>query len=383
MRDDFNSILGQRLKDVREELKMTLEEVAKKIGFNNYQTLSDIESGSRQVKAYELAALSKIYFKDINYFLSLETAQVASHHIILWRNATLDTKLKVSREQEFLKYCANYFELEKKFGIDHKCGLPSFDLAYSDFNYQRAAELANNCYNLMQLGTRPACCLEKVLEQKYNVKILYLNLQGAGSSACSMGDFGASILINSSEPAWRRTYDLGHELFHLLTWNIFPHDKVHESSDMSSLIEKWANYFASVLLLPAEEMKSEMEKRTVDNEISDIDLIGVAREFGVSIDALVWRMVTLNQINQKGAQDCLEHPGVRDLDKYARIDDRKEAPCISERYINLAFKAYQQGKISKGKLAEYLNVDRAQVGGKLSEYGYDEKGSYDGSLTIA
>jgi Zn-dependent peptidase ImmA (M78 family)/transcriptional regulator with XRE-family HTH domain len=362
---------------------MTLEEVAKKMGFNNYQTLSDIESGSRQVKAHELASLSKIYFKDINYFLSPEAAQNVSQPIILWRNATIDAKLKASIEQEFLKYCANYFELEQKFGIDHKCTLPSFDLAYSDFNYQRAAELASNCYNLMQLGTRPACCLEKVLEQKYNVKILYLDLQSSASSACSMGDFGAAILINSSEPIWRRNYDLGHELFHLLTWKIFPHNNVHESSDASLLIEKWANYFASVLLLPTEEMRGEFKKRTVDNKISDIDLIGIAREFSVSIDALVWRMVTLNWIDQKDAQDCLDQPSVRDLDKHARKDDLKEAPYISERYINLAFKAFQQGKISKGKLAEYFNVDRTQVGSKLSKYGYDEKGSYDGSLTIA
>src|SRR3990167_181556 len=99
MRDEFNSTLGQRLRAIREELEMTLEEVANKMGFNNYQTLSDIESGSRQVKAHELASLSKIYFKDINYFLSPEVAQSVSHPVILWRNATLDTKLKVSREQ--------------------------------------------------------------------------------------------------------------------------------------------------------------------------------------------------------------------------------------------------------------------------------------------
>lgn len=383
MRDEFNSTLGQRLRSVREELEMTLEDVAKKMGFNNYQTLSDIEGGSRQVKAHELVTLSKIYFKDINYFLSSEATQSVFHPVILWRNVTLDTKLKVSREQEFLKYCINYLELEQKFSLEYKCKLPIFDITYSEFNYGRAAELASYCYNLMQLGTRPACCLEKVLEQKHNVKILYLDLQSSGSSACSIGDFGAAILINASEPAWRRNYDLGHELFHLITWKIFPHDKVHESSDASSLIEKWADCFASALLLPADEVRSELQKQTIDNKISDLDLIGVAREFGVSIDALIWRMVNLNWINRKDAQACLDQPSVHDLDKHARMNDRKEAPYISERYINLAFKAYQQGKISKGKLAEYFNIDRTQVGGKLSEYGYDEKGSYDGSLTIA
>jgi hypothetical protein len=39
--------------------------------------------------------------------------------------------------------------------------------------------------------------------------------------------------------------------------------------------------------------------------------------------------------------------------------------------------------ISKGKLSDYLNVDRIKVESKLSEYGYVEGEVYNGTLTLA
>ena len=378
----FTQKLGERLKKVREELELTLGEVAEKLGFKSYQILSSIEDGSREVKAHELAALARIYLKDINYFLN-ENQEIDEKSLVFWRDPVSDQKLRTFKEQEFLKYCHNYFELEEKLNIDHKAFLPSFNLNSDNFNYEKSEEIAIRCYNELHLGSRPACCLEKILEEKYNIKILYLDLTPYGSAACTVGYFGSAILINSSEPLLRRNYDLAHELFHLLTWDVFKTQNVHVTCDPSSIIEKWANAFASTLLLPADEVKNEAEKRIVDNQMSDLDIIDVAREFLVSTEALMWRLVNLRFIKQKEATEWLSKSEIRDLDRQARLKDKKEPPHISERYVSLAFKAYQQGLISKGKLSEYLNVDRIEVESKLSEYGYVEGEVYNGTLTLA
>lgn len=378
----LGEILGRRLKKAREDMSLTLEEVAKKVGFNNYQTLSSIEDGTRQIKAHELSALAKIYFKDINYFLN-PTNLSTEISLVLWRDSIPIKKIKISREQEFMKYCHNFFELEEAFGLNHNAALPDFNLAASDFSYAKCEEIALNYYNVMQLGSRPACCLEKILEQKYNIKILFLDLKIYGSAACSVGDFGSAILINSSEPPWRRNYDLAHELFHLITWKKFSNENFDLSCDRFSPIEKWANSFASTLLLPAEEVKKELEKRIEDNEIDSVDLIEVAREFSVSTEALLWRLVSLKYAKQQDVQKFLDEPQLRELDKIARLGDRRETPYISERYLNLAFKAYQKGLISKGKLAEYLGIEKSEVDSKLSELGYADGEVYNGTLTIA
>lgn len=113
MDKSFSQKLGERLKAVRDNLGFTLGEVSEKMGFNNYQTLSSIEDGSREVKAHELAALAKIYLKDINYFLN-EDKVAEEKALIYWREAISDQKVKTLKEQEFLKYCNNYYQLEEK-----------------------------------------------------------------------------------------------------------------------------------------------------------------------------------------------------------------------------------------------------------------------------
>ncbi len=373
---------GERLKKVREQLDLTLGEVAEKLGFKSYQILSNIEDGSRELKAHELAALAKIYLKDIGYFLN-ENQHVDEKDLVFWRDSISDQKLKVSKEQEFLKYCHNYFDLEEKFNLEHAASLPNFSLSSDNFSYEKSEEIAVRCSKELQLGSRPACCLEKILEQKYNIKIMYLDLTPYGSAACTKGYFGSAILINSSEPLWRRNYDLAHELFHLLTWEVFKGEDVHVVCDPTSIIEKFANIFASTLLLPMDEVKNEIEKRVVDNRISDVDIISVAKEFMVSTEALIWRLVNLRFIKQKNALEWLSKPEIKALDRQVRQKDKKDPPRISDRYVNLAFKAYQHGLISKGKLSEYLNVDRIEVESKLSEYGYVEGEVYNGTLTLA
>jgi transcriptional regulator with XRE-family HTH domain len=67
---DKNKTVGFLLKQERESLSYTLKQVAEKMGFSNYQTLSSIESGEREIKAWEIAKLAEIYGRKIDYFIS-------------------------------------------------------------------------------------------------------------------------------------------------------------------------------------------------------------------------------------------------------------------------------------------------------------------------
>jgi len=382
MTDKFNTALGKRLKKVRETLGFTLEEVSEKMGFNDYQTLSSIEKGERKLKAFELATLAKIYLRDISYFLN--PAQEEEKIVVLWRAYSGDNACKL-KEQEFLKYCDNYYDLEERLGIDHRFSLRQLDnMTPDDFNFEKIREIASEYYNQMLLGSRPACILEKVLEEKYNIKILYLELGKSGSAASAIGRFGAAILSNANEVLWRKNFNIAHELFHIITWKIFDYKNIHVDGDVKPLIEKWADAFASNLLLPQEDVTREFENRIKNSKISLLDLIGIAREFIVSIDALLWRLVTLKLLGHNEVKELLESEKVRELDRIQRLSDHKgDMPYISVRYLNLAFKACQNGSISRGKLAEYLSVDRNDVGKMLRQYGYAEEETYNEELVVA
>jgi len=381
MGDKFNKSLGQILRETRNKLGLTQEEVAEKMGFKNYQTLSSIEDDSRQIKAYELASLAKIYMRDIAYFLNFNDR--VEEELVIWRECRDDGIAKI-KEQEFLKYCYNYFELEKKLGLDHSCKLSQLQLKLDDFDFKKIAEMAKGSYREMQLGARPACSLEKILEETYNIKILYLDLGHFGSAASAFGEFGAAILLNASEPLWRRNFDLAHELFHIISWNIFKHEDIHSNQGGKNIVEQWADAFASNILLPEEEVRAEFTKLLEADKIRVIDIVGIARDFVVSTEALLWRLVSLKLIKQSVVEELLIDAEFRELDKFQRQKDWKVAPEISFRYVNLAFKAFQKGLISKGKLAEYLDINRADLRSKLAEYGYKDDGvSYNEELAAA
>lgn len=379
---DFNKELGQKLKKARERLNMKLQEVATQMDFNHYQIVSSIEDGTRKIKASELAKLSKIYLRDISYFLNPKEEK--EDLVVLWRNKQEGSKIKII-EQQFLRYCNNYFDLEERLGIEHKIFLQKLNnYTSSDFNIQSVNKIANEYYRMLQLGSRPACILEKVLEEKYHIKVVYMNLENYASAASAIGKFGTAILINSSERSWRSNYNIAHELFHIITWDVFENYDVHTYCDDKSPVEKWADIFASNILLPSDEVITEFENRIKDEKISIIDLIGIAREFEVSTSALLWRLVNLKRLNKKDVEKLIDDESFRLIDKEHRNHIKhSKTPQISNRYINLAFKAYQKGLISKGKLSDYLNVDRSEVDSELQEYGYNIEEIYEQELTPA
>lgn len=382
MSENFKLKLGQKLKLVREKLGLTLEKVAAKLEFENYQTLSAIENGLRNIKAEELARLSKIYFRDITFFLNLDEEE-ETNDLVFWRECKNMGQAK-EKEQEFRKYCYNYYELEKKLGLPYQCKLNPLDLKADDFDYGKIEEIAEQNLNLMQLGSRPACSLRKILEEKYNLKILYYDLGNCGSAASSVGNFGAAVLINSSEPLWRRNFDLAHELFHILTWKIFRHDDVHTKDNEKSLVEKWADAFAASLLMPATEIPKEFKARLdQEGKISLVDVISIAKEFEVSTVALMWRLVTLSLLSRNTVEKVLALHEFVEIDRVERINHNKTAPDFSEKYVSLAFQAHAKDLISKGKLAEFLNITIGDVSKKLAGYGYCLEEISDAKLTPA
>ncbi|MEW6068054.1 MAG: XRE family transcriptional regulator [Nitrospirota bacterium] len=380
-----NKIIAELLKGERETLNYTLKHVAEKMGFSNYQTLSSIEAGEREIKAWELAKLADIYGRRMDFFISAqkELPQLK----VLWREPTR-TDETVKAERLFVSFCQNYKRLLELTGED-SMSLPAFsfpainkkDFYKGKFNY--VVELSEECRRILNLGARPAYSLPNILEQMLNVLVLYMDLGIGGSAASTSGDYGKAMLINSNDAPWRRNYDLAHELFHLITWDIFSDEDIYsKSKQVKSEVEQWADAFASFLLLPEEEVRREFLKRLEDNKISYISLVEIAREFKVSIEALLWRLVNLNLLKRKDVTNSMESGEIKDIDKKMRIGDwADEKPYLSTRYITLAIKALQIGKLSKAKFAEFINKPFSEVSSFLKRYGYDENEDYSIAFT--
>ncbi|MBM4141790.1 MAG: ImmA/IrrE family metallo-endopeptidase [Nitrospira sp.] len=383
---DKNKTIAYLLKKERESLHYTLKYISEKMGFSHYQTLSSIESGEREIKAWELAKLAEIYDRKIDYFIGGQKG--FSQPKVLWREPS-KTEKTMEAERKFLTFCQNYkrlLEITNEDDIKSVFPLPQSDKKeFKKRSFYYVAELAEECQRVLSLGRRPAHSLPNILEQIYNILVLYMDLGMAGSGASISGDFGKAILINAIDAPWRRNYDLAHELFHLITWDIFSEEEIYsKSKNDKSEVEQWADAFASAILLPAEEVRREFSKRLKDNQITYINLVEIAREFKVSIEALLWRLVNLNLLKRKDVERCIHESEIKDVNKKLRVADwADENPYLSTRYIALAIKALQMGRISKAKFAEYVNKSFSEVSSFLKKYGYDENEDYSIAFTAS
>jgi len=368
-------VLDKRIVAAREAAGFSITEASQKLGFKNYQTLSAIEKGARKINAHELIMIARLYGRSLDYFLE---SDIAPDPVPLWRKTTKTDVNQVQRQ--FLSFLENYSNLEHLLGLKRRWKdiQKNYDRDdFSDNGFERADKLGDDIHNFLDLGSRPSSNLFNVLENKLRFKILHLPL-GDGASGASVVDntLGVGILINANDAPWRRNFDLAHELFHVISWNVFSPQEIGNGT-IKTRPEKYADIFASSLLLPETHLLDSLKETAANNEVRFIDIIELAKDFGVSTEAILWRLVNLKILKQSQAQKVLDNPKFRDLDRSMRRKLYKgDRPSkFPSRFISLACRCLMEGKISRGTFAEYLEIDRAEIDDYLDEVGFAE-GNY-------
>lgn len=371
--------LADRIRARRKALGLNQKTLAELAGFSVLQTISQIEKGQRDVKAWELVRLAKALRMSMADLLAeTEPGPVPA---VMWRNQPVEERAR--REETFLEHCRRYAHVSSAVGMESYRSLPRVSVDPDELDWNAAHALAHDVWQQFGLGNRPAAALVSILEERYGVQIWYMDLQREGSAACVVGDFGAAILMNSSEAPWRRNFNFGHELFHIITWGSFPPDKVQNEPGLENQIEKLANAFSSSLLLPAELVAPEFDRRVRDRKTSYADLIGLAREFDVSTEALLWRLYTLTRVKKATVEKLLENEEFRELDRASMRGKWRDPSPLPERFVRLAFLAHQKGKLSRSKLAQYLETGLPGLPTRLMEYGLDETANYSTAVRTA
>lgn len=361
--------IAQRLRQARESVGLTVVDASAKVGFTHYQTLSQIESGAREVKASELVNFSKSYYCSIQSLLGQQDEINDSH--LLWREGPSDEQRKsIEKKVHSLAEECNW--LLNVLGYKQNSEFKLLDISVEDIGDNRKIDrLAKKVSQLLDLGKRPALVLKDVLEQEFSVKIFYEPLSDIGSAASMIHSvYGAVIVINSDEAPWRRNFDLAHELFHLITWKAFTYEELTSNTTLFNDIEGKADRFASTLLLPDEEVLNELHKRvdSSNGKITKGDFVDIAREFGVSAPALAFRLVRLKSIKWELATKINSDEEIRNINKAMRWEELCKAPT-SELLINLAIVALRKAHISRGKFTELTGVDRCDINDFIAEKG--------------
>jgi Zn-dependent peptidase ImmA (M78 family) len=353
--------IGARLKIARDAIGYTLRKASEETGIGE-SSISEFENSKREPRFSQLSKLAEVYRRTIDFFLA---DNLPGEEFMLWRKEPDTEQEKKRVEAEFRQLCEQYHRLELCTGQVQGGRLPIPDVTEpEDFGYRQAGLLAEKAQREFLLGGVPSASLKRVLEEKYYVKIFHLGFPGSAISIKSPV-FGSAVLLNKANKEWRRNFDLAHELFHLLTWDMLRKGNM-KTGEPSDLEEKLANAFASRLLLPTDSVKEKIEAAMGEQgNISFEALDEIAREFGVSLDALLWRMLYLYRKSADEIQKYVEKAKEVKLNRPARRSD--EPDQLPERYCTLALKALREGKLSLMQFAKYMGISYRKAQGYLTE----------------
>jgi Zn-dependent peptidase ImmA (M78 family)/transcriptional regulator with XRE-family HTH domain len=305
--ETLNRLIGERIKLARESTGLSQEKLTQAIGFKDRQILSTIELGQRRVSAEELVQFSKALAQPLDYFT--DPYRVAGPKAFSYRAKTASEAVLTA----FEAHAGNLISAQRRFQelLDRPPSpvQPQIATLTPQVSPEFAALQGERCAAAWQLGETPAHRLREAAIKNLGVVVLHVDApKTISGAACRLPD-GAYVLINRQEPVARQNFDLGHELFHILTWDKMPPPRVDQvsaegdSTKKRPKVEKLADSFAAGLLMPAASINARWVRRG-ERPLADW-LSETAREFVVSPSALFWRLIKLRLIKNDAENRCL------------------------------------------------------------------------------
>jgi Zn-dependent peptidase ImmA (M78 family)/DNA-binding XRE family transcriptional regulator len=355
--------LGKRLLEARERSGLSLAEVRQRTSIGE-SSLSEFENGKREPKLKQLVQLAEVYSKPLSFFMS-EDIEVEDK--VLWRTRPIDGA--ELHECRFLKLCGQYRRLEEWMDDVISPQLPSVERIR---NFSDVEDLALRVGRELNLGDRPALALHRALEVDCGIKIFYDDFEPSGTAACVRSrQYGWAILLNAKNALARQNFDLAHELFHLLVWNIFRSYSQSASDGVGSEVipdekeEQFADKFAACLLLPGDALKKAVDRRCNEGKLPIAAIPDIAQQFGVSTEALIWRIHWVYNWGRERVERTKELiERVKRLNGVSKEEEKKQAEKsvkYPERYKMLAVQALRSGEISLGRFIEYTEIGRKEA----------------------
>lgn len=348
--------IARRVRARRLQLDLSQAELARRLELNSRQTVTEIEAGNRAVKPEELVLLAESLGVSIDYFTDRFSA--AGEAAFCFRGTSDDEDLT---EFEFQagRWLATYRELDEEQGTPPSLVTPSLSLSRSS-SYEQARTAAEDARNALGLGRFPAFDLANALEREWGILVLQVDPPEGVSGAASRLDGTQVILVNRRESRGRRNFDLAHELFHLLTWDRMPPDRLHAEGSRAR-VEQLANNFASAFLMPASTVRELWAAR------GEVDLVPwivtTSDRFAVSGAALKWRLVTLALVKKE------DLPSDEELSEIAAERTGEPPPLFSPGFVARIAGAVEAGILSLRKASSITGLSLVDFSDLCRTYG--------------
>ena len=368
--------LGELLQQARNKCGMTQEAAAKVIDAAR-TTMVAIEKGERRLKPTELIKLARAYGRAVSDFV--QSRPVVQPFEVQFRAAYRRNDAQESQIEPVIlrleELCRNYMELEEIMDAPLPQNYPQ-DYEVTGMPIEAAAEsIAIAERQRLGLGDGPIPLLRDILEQGVGLRIFYLEMPSKYSGLYSYDEkLGGCIAINANHPEERRRWSLAHEFLHFLAHRRQPVLDYEEQYQRKPENERLADTFPDYFLMPTSGLlKRFNDMYQAHGKFTPTNLFTLAHYYGVSIEALVNRLEA-TKLLPSGTWDRLRDRGlkVRKVQQELGLEEiPQHTDMIPIHYQHLAIEALDQGLITEGRFADFLNVDRLEarrIATSLREY---------------
>lgn len=361
----MNHIIAQRIREAREGRGLQQSHLAHHLGRKSHASIVAIEQG-KDLKMWELLKIAECLNVSPESLYSEEPIRFASTPSILWRQQSKDTEARCREEQMVLKHCEDYRLLERLLALpctpSKNLVTRHLDIEKADFDW--ANHLADEVYRELNLGDYPAEVLIRRLEEDCGIILLHRSLEN-GSAACFRNGDNIVIVTNEKDIPWRQVFSVAHELFHIVTWSEELLQKI-QSPALFKKNEQLADAFAAALLMPQQMLERDLYGR----KITYSTMIALARQYGVSASAMLWRLCHLRFLSNDAVKKTLVDTDFKKLDK-ATYKAAFEFTRFGNRFLRLAYLALESGNLSQARLAKMLGIPLRDLEKYLSTYGFE------------
>lgn len=345
------NLIGTRIKALREERKLSQDDLARLFGFKDRQTVSAIETGERRVTAEELVIAVEKLGAPLDYFT--DPFLLVGEGRFSWRQTDVGSERLSAYERNAGRWIAAFRTIAPQVGR----AAPLLRRALGLTRHQRfedAMEAGERFVAEFGVGDVPATRLAEVMQRELGVLVLMVDaFKGISGAACRLPELDV-VLINRHEVMGRRHFDLGHELFHILTWDAMPPEHTEEAREIGgNRVEQLANNFASAVLMPVPVLDRYGDWSDVSEGKLAARLNAVADELQVTASALKWRLVALDRLKPAAARTVSDAV----LRKNKRSAAAATPPLLFSRpFMEVIALAVNEGRVSARRAAGLLDL---------------------------
>ena len=334
--------VGDRLRMFRLSRAMSLDELAAATsGRVTKQAISKYERGLMSPSPLVLKSLARVFGVKASELLASPSVNV---EVLAYRRTSRLAKKEQYRVENLVsRMLEQRVVLQEAAGQTNGSCIPLAE--YSPNSLEECEEIAGDVRSRWSLGSDPIACVTDVLEERHiHVMVIDTEEDFDGLAAVARDESesikAVGVVSRKGVDGDRQRLNLSHELGHLVMTKTRHVDE-----------EKAAFRFGAAFLAPADLVRKDVGSKR--RKVSLFELALLKQKYGMSIQALIYRLTDLDIINTHQASLLWKQINARGWKKQEPWPLEPEDPQWS---LRAAVRAVAEGALTREKAEEIMGV---------------------------